>query len=746
MRERTTPRASTQAKRTHRAARARLAAWLLAGLVGAGTAGAQTSNQIQSVSPANAAAGTSNLLVTFTLDTDTPPPPPAGILPTSVTIGTLTGGSITHASQATVTAVFSIPAGTTTGAKDCTVVFPSPMGTLTFSLAGGFTVTTAATAAPQIVQQPLSRTVRLGAATTFSVVATGYPAPTYRWQKDQVDIPQATSASYTISAVAAEDAGSYRCIAENALDSATSDEATLTVDTSPPTAANSSLVPDTRQELCYNATASVACPAPGAAFHGQDAQHAGYPPAFTVSADGVTVTDATTGLTWQRTPDLDGDGVLDASDKLTWSQAQLRPAALNAALHGGYSDWRLPTLHELYSLIDFRGTDPSGLSGNDTSALTPFIDRDYFSFAYGDTAAGERIIDSQYASSTLYVADGNKLFGVNFADGRIKGYDLTMPDGSQKTFFVLCVRGNPGYGASILVVNGDGTVTDRASDRMWSQTDSGVAMSWEAALAWVAARNAESWLGHSDWRLPEVKELQSILDTGRSPDTSGGAALDPRFAYTAITNEGGVADAPYYWSSTTHATWDGSGGAAAYVAFGRGLGWMQVGGASCYTLVDVHGAGTQRSDPKTGSVSSYYLGTACSGGSAYGHGPQGDILRIANFVRLVRGGNGPLAADFVFTPTTPDASSPVAFDATASGALSPYTYAWDLGGVAASGASVARTLSVGTHSIELTVTDAAGFHLVVTHAVTVVGTAPVLFADAFENGSVGRWSSFGGAR
>jgi hypothetical protein len=55
-------------------------------------------------------------------------------------------------------------------------------------------------------------------------------------------------------------------------------------------------------------------------------------------------------------------------------------------------------------------------------------------FAYGDTT-GERVSDSQYASSTKYVGESargmGKLFGVNFADGRIKGYDLQMPCGGR---------------------------------------------------------------------------------------------------------------------------------------------------------------------------------------------------------------------------------------------------------------------------------------------------------------------------
>jgi len=44
-------------------------------------------------------------------------------------------------------------------------------------------------------------------------------------------------------------------------------------------------------------------------------------------------------------------------------------------------------------------------------------------------------------------------------------------------------------------------------------------------------------------------------------------------------------------------------------------------------LLDVHGAGAQRSDPKTGDAADY----------AGGHGPQGDVVRIDNYVRCVRG-------------------------------------------------------------------------------------------------------------
>lgn len=423
---------------------------------------------------------------------------------------------------------------------------------------------------------------------------------------------------------------------------------------------------DTGQDKCYGASSQITCPEAGAAFYGQDAQWSGHASSYTLSADGLTVTDNTTGLTWQHSPDTNADGSINASDKLTWAEAQAHPAALNAAGYGGYNDWRLPTIKELYSLIDFRGTDPSGCDSLAACpGILPFIDDDYFEFAYGDTAAGERLIDSQYASSSLYAASATKLFGVNFADGRIKGYDLTMPGGAQKTFLVQCVRGNPAYGLDTLEDNGDQTITDAATGLMWARADSGAGMTWEAALAWVQTQNAAGYLGYNDWRLPDAKELQSIVDYSRSPDTGSSAAIDPLFNATAITNEAGEVDWPYYWASTTHAAYNGTGAAGVYIAFGRATGWQKATpAATCYSLYDVHGAGAQRSDPKSGNLSSYTLGASCYGGLAYGRGPQGDTLRLSNYVRLVRdAGPGvpsddytaylPLVADNTTTITPP---------------------------------------------------------------------------------------------
>ncbi len=379
---------------------------------------------------------------------------------------------------------------------------------------------------------------------------------------------------------------------------------------------------DTGQTTFYDTSGAISEPAEDEPFYGQDAGYDGNQPSYTDNADG-TVTDNVTGLVWQQTIDTNGDGDIDASDKLSYESAISYCEDLSLA---GSDDWELPTIKQLYSLIDFSGVDPSGYEGSDTSWLIPFIDTDYFEFAYGDTSANERVIDSQYASSTLYVSDTDEelLFGVNFADGRIKGYGTTL-FGRDKTFNVMCVQTNATYGVNDFTDNGDNTITDTATGLMWSQDDSGVdapdGLDWEEALAYVEGLNDSNYLGYSDWRLPNVKELQSIVDYTRSPDTTDSTAIDPVFNATPMANEEGAIDYAFYWSGTTHSNWtEREGSAAAYVSFGRALGYMDG------EWRDVHGAGAQRSDPKAGDPADYPTG----------NGPQGDAIRIYNYVRVVR--------------------------------------------------------------------------------------------------------------
>lgn len=377
---------------------------------------------------------------------------------------------------------------------------------------------------------------------------------------------------------------------------------------------------DTNQTVCFDVSKALKnCPESDEQTVGQDAQYHGYLPSYTDNKDG-TVTDKITRLMWTQTADINGDGVINIDDKLTYDEAQRYSLSLQL---GGYDDWRIPTIKELYSLILFDGQDPSGLNSSGEIAIIPFIDNKVFGFNSGDMNAGERLIDSQYVSSTKYVTTTMKgdetVFGVNFIDGRIKGYGLRSPKGGEKTFYVMAVRGNTDYGINHYIDNKDQTISDKSTGLVWQKSDSGMGLNWPMALSYCETL---TFAGHSDWRLPNVKELHSIVDYSRSPETTHSAAIHTLFSVSSIVNESGKIDYPNFWSSTTHQNLK-NGKNAAYVAFGRSLGYM--GGQ----WMDVHGAGSQRSDPKTGNASQYPMG----------HGPQGDAIRVENYVRCVTGGS-----------------------------------------------------------------------------------------------------------
>ena len=414
-------------------------------------------------------------------------------------------------------------------------------------------------------------------------------------------------------------------------------------------AAPSNAVVDGAQTSCYNNTGTITAPTSSQSFYGQEAQFSGNQPAYTLSADGKTVCDRNTSLTWMRGPNMTGNAP-SKTDRIKFADIPAWVASVNAAHYGGFSDWRLPSLKEQYSLFDCRGTDPSSYVGTDTSVLTPFIDATAFKFAWGNTAAGERLVDQQYASSTTFILNPSesgyqKDFGVNFSDGRIKGYDLVdVKSGLAKTFYVQLVRGWTGYGANSFVNNNDGTITDTSSGLMWTRDDTGTAMTWQAALAMVQTKNAANYLGHNDWRMPNVKELQNIVNYANSPDYNGLPAINTTFFNCSqIINEAGQTDYPYYWTSSTHAgysTNNTGGGQANYVAFGRALGWP----ATQTKWIDVHGTGAQRCDPKAGppfTIGAVATKTTVVNGTTYtgySFGPQGDAIRGLNYLRLVRAG------------------------------------------------------------------------------------------------------------
>jgi len=370
---------------------------------------------------------------------------------------------------------------------------------------------------------------------------------------------------------------------------------------------------DTDQKAFFDNRSEIKAPSAGDAFYGQDAHFQGNQPSYTDNGDG-TITDNVTGLVWQKSYKV-----------MSFSEAVEAVKTFNA---GGHSDWRIPSIKEAYSLIIFSGKDVSSKEMNNSPYASPFIDKNYFDFEYGSN--GSRPIDVQALTTTVYkgktMGRDATVFGVNFADGRIKGYPIIDPrERSEKKFTVRFVRGNLDYGKNNFADNGDGTINDLATGLMWQKTDSKTSMNWEEALAWAQEKNAENYLGHSDWRLPNVKELQSIVDYTRSPQETKSAAIDPIFEISKIKVEENLGNYPFFWSSTTHENIRGAD-AACYVSFGEALGFFGPPHSSQKRLMDVHGAGAQRSDPKAGSASRF----------PQGRGPQGDVIRIDNYVRLVR--------------------------------------------------------------------------------------------------------------
>jgi hypothetical protein len=445
----------------------------------------------------------------------------------------------------------------------------------------------------------------------------------------------------------------------------------------------------TGQTKCYGSGRNPemrSCPAPGGDAFGQDAQYPFNTPRYTDNGDG-TVTDDVTSLMWQKA---------FLSD-VSWGDAE---AAAARATTGGHGDWRVPTIKELYSLINFQGaTGSAGPSqGTPPSDAVPFIDTRYFSFEYPSATSRERarFIDAQYVSSTAYVGlamGAPAFFGVNFADGRIKGYPQRgRRDGGA--WYARFVRGNPDYGKNDFLDDGNGAITDGATGLTWMQADSGQAgprrhlrnthyadgrMDWPEALAYCEGL---TYAGSDAWRLPNAKELQSLVDYSRAPQATRSAAISPLFLATSITNEAGKPDYPGYWTSTTHLDGRVPGTAAVVVFFGEALGAPSLGrqgggpgmqaqgrrppppgfggqgpgrrppppgggggpgqgrgnpsagqppppgdGKGSADIIDVHGAGAQRSDPKKGNPGDY---------PKSGQGPQGDVRRVYNHVRCVR--------------------------------------------------------------------------------------------------------------
>jgi len=108
---------------------------------------------------------------------------------------------------------------------------------------------------------------------------------------------------------------------------------------------------------------------------------------------GEMAIDSRTGLTWQ-------DNRFVESESVTYAQAEKLCKELRL---GNHNDWRIPTIRELHSIVDYKKYDPAILDG----------------FSIG--------VSNYYWSSTQYMGDPDKVWGINFKDGVVdangKAYD-----------------------------------------------------------------------------------------------------------------------------------------------------------------------------------------------------------------------------------------------------------------------------------------------------------------------------------
>ncbi len=248
-------------------------------------------------------------------------------------------------------------------------------------------------------------------------------------------------------------------------------------------------IPDTGETQSYTTT------------FGEDNDYTIYPPFFQLNGNG-TVTDTVTTLMWQQT-----DG-----GEMTIENATLYCDTLTL---GGYNDWRLPTAHEAFSILNHQNANPA----LNTTAFT--------------------ITAAEYWWTVDRQANDSSKVWVTNAGGGIGNHPKTetISAGGNKKFHVRAVRdvNVPIVLPNHFTDNGDGTITDHATDLIWEKLHYSDSLTWEDALTYA---DSLTLAGKSDWRLPNIKELQSIND-----EKLIAPSVDPAFFTNVGVNK--------FWSSTS---------------------------------------------------------------------------------------------------------------------------------------------------------------------------------------------------
>ncbi len=248
---------------------------------------------------------------------------------------------------------------------------------------------------------------------------------------------------------------------------------------------------------------------------------------YSANGDG-TATDPTTGLMWMRCSmgqvwDGAASTCTGMANTYTWDQAM---ALTSSQTFAGHSDWRLPNIRELQTIVD-------------RSVYNPAID----ALAFPDTPTSF----FWSASANAYVSDGawyvNFSYGFAYSTSKNYYYQVRLVRAGQSLGLLDIARPSTDY-----VDQGNGTVSHTPTRLIWQrcamgQTWTGSTCSDTASTyTWDAAKLLTSnFAGQNDWRLPTEEELLSLVDYSKwSPaiDTTFFPNTPASFFWSASANAG----------------------------------------------------------------------------------------------------------------------------------------------------------------------------------------------------------------
>ncbi|MBM4388091.1 MAG: DUF1566 domain-containing protein, partial [Deltaproteobacteria bacterium] len=192
-----------------------------------------------------------------------------------------------------------------------------------------------------------------------------------------------------------------------------------------------------------------------------------------------------TGLVWMKctyNADLTGcTGDPFPNYRKDWQGAKDYCEGLEFA---GKDDWRLPGIYELITIVNYGKTGPA-------------IDSTYFP---------NTMVTNWYWSEDVDSGDSARAWIVSFLSG-IAYTQIKKETNNEPLGYVRCVRGDE-LDTQQFMDNGDGTVTDNGTGLMWLQ-EAQDGLIWSEALKYCEDLK---FAGYTDWRLPDIKEMASIID------------------------------------------------------------------------------------------------------------------------------------------------------------------------------------------------------------------------------------------